>query len=254
MKIVLTEVVPRGFLSNYITILTSFRGLINNEGINPDDILISNEMFSHYGNPKNWFDEKKVTEIVEGNIYRSSIEYLSLDPWPTSDQLNLLQYAKYFSYNERIVKYLNQNTREIKNGFGIHYRGTDHHEHVNRISLSNYFETILNSFSPDEYDSVFICSDEDDIVLEFESFFKKQFNFKNIVINEVIRSKTNLPSFLTEQDYNVKVKLGDEILLDSHCLSSCNCIIGKTSNVINYARILNPNTNVLYLDKGYSFR
>ena len=59
--VVLTEWIQRGFLSNYITILTSARELIKKRKYNPEKLFISENMFSLYGNPKNWFEAAKVS-------------------------------------------------------------------------------------------------------------------------------------------------------------------------------------------------
>ena len=255
MKIILQEVVPRGFLSNYTTILTSFRGYIEKDGIDPDDILISSSMFSLYGNPKNWFDPSKVRENnINGDLNKESTEHDTFDPWPKDSQLNLSQFIKYFSYNQRVSDYLNLNLKQIPNGFGIHFRGTDHSYHIDEVPLETYFETIQNKFDIDKYETVFICSDEEHVIGKIKNYFKEKFNFNNIITNNVKRSTTKDALHLSNYDMNTRIKLGDEVLLDSHSLSSCKTIIGKTSNLINYARILNPKMNVLYQDMGFNFR
>lgn len=256
-KIILQEDNERGFLSNYTTILMSFKGLIKYEGIDHRDILISSSMFSLYGHPKYWFDSSKIMEkksYVVGDIYRSSTEYFDFDAWPTKEQLNLLEYTNYFSYNDKVKKYLKLNLPKIENGFGIHFRGTDHSYHVDEVPLENYFQTIKNNFNEDEYETVFICSDEYYVIEKFEKFFKSTFNFSNIKINNVTRSKTKTALHLSNFDARTKVKMGYEVLLDSHSLSSCKTIIGKSSNVISYARILNPEIKVLYQDKNLTFK
>lgn len=255
MKIILQEVVPRGFLSNYTTILTSFRGYIEKEGVDPDDILISSSMFSLYGNPKNWFDSAKVRdEFINGDVSKASTEYYDFNPWPTDQQLNLSKFIKYFSYNDRVLNYLNSNLCKMEDGFGIHFRGTDHSYHVNEIPLSTYFKTIRNCFDSNKYKCVFVCSDEEYVIGEIKNFFKEEFGFLNIVSNDVKRSSTKMALHLSNYDRITKVKLGDEVLLDSHSLASCKTIIGKTSNLISYARILNPSVEVLYQDIGSDFR
>lgn len=255
MKIILQEVVPRGFLSNYTTILTSFKGYIEKEGIDPDDILVSSSMFSLYGNPKNWFDHLKVREkYIDGDVNKASTEYYDFDPWPTDKQLDLSKYLKYFSYNDRVLNYLDSSLKPIEDGFGIHFRGTDHSYHVNEVPLEKYFKSIKESFNKDKYKTVFICSDEEYAVEQIKTYFKEQFNFFNIIVNDVTRSKTKTALHLSNYDLNTKVRLGDEVLLDSHSLASCQTIIGKTSNLISYARILNPTIEVLYQDIGFDFR
>ena len=60
-EIALVEGQHRGFLSNYLTILTSFRTLEKN-GVDLDTVSVSPSMFMLYGTPSNWFDESKVTD------------------------------------------------------------------------------------------------------------------------------------------------------------------------------------------------
>lgn len=50
----------RGFLSNFITILTSFRAL-EKKGIDLNKVCIDPSMFMLYGNPNNWFDPARVS-------------------------------------------------------------------------------------------------------------------------------------------------------------------------------------------------
>jgi len=254
-KILLQEVVPRGFLSNYTTILTSFRGYIQKEKIDPGNVFISSGMFSLYGNPKNWFESSKVYDNQDsGFTHKASTEHYDFEPWPTESQLNLLSYVRHFPYNERVTAYLSNNLKPIEDGFGIHFRGTDHSYHVNEVSLDVYFKSIDDNFDQEIYKAVFVCSDEEFVIGELKEYFRNRFNFTNVISNEVERSKTKTALHLTNYDVETKIKLGDEVLLDSHSLSACKTIIGKTSNLINYARILNPEIRVLYQDRGMDFR
>jgi hypothetical protein len=54
-----------------------------------------------------------------------------------------------------------------------------------------------------------------------------------------IRAQPNSPE---------RILAGDEVLIDATTLSMCKTIIGKSSNITNYARILNPYVEILYQD------
>ena len=54
-EIRLTEGNHRGFLSNFITILTGYRAL-ERAGVDLNKVCVDPSMFMLYGNPNNWFD------------------------------------------------------------------------------------------------------------------------------------------------------------------------------------------------------
>ena len=253
---VIKEGVPRGFLSEYTTILTTYRQLVGRMGLDSENIKVSSTMFSLYGHPSNWFDLSKIEDenpLIKYN-YQMSTETIDFDPRPTKEQLNLSSYIKYFPYNNRIENILNENVNSFKNCLGIHYRGTDHQMHVDRIPFEKYFEAIQSEFNSNSYDEVFISTDEENIIDKFQSFFKNKLNFTNIIFNDVVRSHSSTALHFSNFDSSTKIKLGDDVLLDSHSLSKCSTLICKTSNLINYARILNSNIKVLYLDTNLTFR
>jgi hypothetical protein len=253
---VIKEGVPRGFLSEYTTILTAYRQLVGRMGLDGENIKVSSTMFSLYGHPSNWFDFSKIEDensLMEYK-YQMSTETIDFDPWPTEEQLNLSPYIKYFPYNDRIQNKLKANLNNFENCLGIHYRGTDHQMHVDRIPLEKYFDYVLNEFNNNNYEQVFISTDEENIIDKFQSFFKDKLNFTNIIFNDVIRSNSSTALHFSNFDSATRVELGDDVLLDSHSLSKCSTLICKTSNLINYARILNPNIKVSYLDTNLTFR
>ena len=133
---------------------------------------------------------------------------------------------------------------------GIHYRGTDHKKHVDRVGLEKFFSSISKEIEKNDYESVFLATDEVNILEAFEDFF----DGVKIHHNNTIKSKTTQSLHWTGFDLNTRIQLGDEVLLDCHSLSKCKTVFCKTSNIINYARILNSKLNVIYLDKDLEFR
>ncbi len=250
-KIALTEGGPRGFLSNYTTILTSLRFLIQKNGVSPEDIFISSEMFSLYGNPKEWFDSNKVVDISDNNysFHESKIGF-DFSLWPTYKELNLLEYIDLIPLNSRVKKLLLKDKIDYSNTLGIHYRGTDNRNtgHTDFIPLELVLQSASDEFNLNFYDSIFVCTDEEGIIDQIKEYFSKKYNFNNILSFDHIRTVGNVGLHFSGYSKEQRILLGDQVLIDSTTLSKCKTVIGKTSNIINYARILNPSLEVLYQD------
>lgn len=249
MTAVIVEGLPRGFFSNYITILITLRELIGRRGYDGNDIFISPETFSLYGNPKNWIVEDKVKHPEDAEVFGAT-QFYDLDPWPTEEQLDLFKYIKYIPYNQRTIDFIDSNLKVPDNCLGVHYRGTDHSYHVDRVKLDTYFSHIADDLEKNDYEAVFLATDEVNIIEEFEDFF----DGVEILHNDTIKSKTHSPLHFTNFDSDTKIKLGDQVILDSYSLSKCKTVIGKTSNLVTHARIINPNLNVIYADKNLQYR
>jgi hypothetical protein len=254
-KIALIENGPRGFLSNYTTLLTSFRDLVDRRNINPDDIFISSSMFSLYGNPENWFDSKKITNVLDGFIVHDSVTNFDLSVWPTYKELELQKYIQYIPFNSRVKKILEKDRTNYSNTLGIHYRGTDNRPgaHTDFIPVEDVLKSASEEFEANFYDSIFISSDEEGVVEIFKEYFFKNHNFKNILYFDHIRTTGNVGLHFSNFSPQEKILLGDQVLIDATTLSKCKTVIGKTSNLINYARILTPNLEVLYQDLNTNF-
>jgi hypothetical protein len=239
----------RGFLSYYISVLTSYRQLVGRQEINPKEIAISSDIFFTYADASNWFEDFAIRQPQQGDIIYDSTDSWDLDPWPSNKQLDLLEYKKYFDYNDRVKNYLNDKMPDLSNAIGIHFRGTDHY-HTDRIEVEKYIEAVEQEWQTGKYDKIFIATDELFVVEKF----KEKLSCKNIIENDTIKSYGNLSVFDMPMDKTDKIKAGDEVLLDSHCLSQCDVVFGKLSNVNYYSRILNPSLDVRYLDLGSQVR
>ena len=252
-KILLVENGPRGFLSNYTTILTSLRYLIGRENIDPENIFISSSMFSLYGNPKEWFDAKKIvedSEITSEFIIHDSKFNFDLSIWPTNQELNFSDYIDYIPLNSRVKNFLKEDSADYSNCLGIHYRGTDNRNngHTDFVTLEKVLDSAGKEFQKNYYNSVFITSDENEPVEQIKKYFLDNFNFSNVFSHDHIRTTGDIALHFSDYSSEDKITLGDQVLIDSTSLSKCKTIIGKTSNIVNYARILNPNLEILYQD------
>ena len=93
-RIRLLEGQHRGFLSNYLTVLTSFRTL-ERSGVKPEDVCVSPSMFMLYGTADNWFDKTKVTDDAD-QAFNSQEGWDLNYCWPSYRDLDLKKYIKYF--------------------------------------------------------------------------------------------------------------------------------------------------------------
>jgi hypothetical protein len=246
--VVIIEEFPRGFLSNYTTILITLKELIGNRGYNPDSIFISPDAFSLYGNPGNWFLESKIGHPKDSEIVGAT-RFMNIDAWPTEDQLDLSEYIKCIPYNSRVDSFLKSNLINFDNCLGIHYRGTDHGNHIDKISLERFLSETMSELDRTNYDSVFLATDEINIL----EFFQNALAGIKVYHNNTIKSKTSQSLHYSGFDEQTRIKLGDEVLLDCHSIANCKSVICATSNIINYARILNSKLNIIYLDKNLKF-
>lgn len=249
MSIVILEGPARGFLSNYTTILITVKQLVERLKYKTGEIFISPQMFSLYGNPVNWFD-KKIVEHPENSKLISSLEFFNFSPWPTQEQLNLKEYIKYVPYNLRVSEYIKENLKTDDTFVGVHFRGTDHSGHIDRVDIEVYYEFVEIQLEKYNLKKIFVATDEENIIEKFQNKFSEL----DIVYNDTIKSSTMTPLHFSNFSAEEKIKLGDQVLLDSHSLSLCKSVIGKTSNIINYARILNPNLITNYVDTHLQFR
>lgn len=238
----------RGFLSYYISILTSFKKLLN-DGYKLDDIRIDPYMFYTYGEASNWFDASIIASPQEGDNIFYSTDSWDIDPWPSKKQLDLLQYKKYFDYNEKTKNYLKDNLFEINNCVGIHFRGTDHY-HTDRVDVEYYIQAAKNEIKKRNSKNLFIATDEEGIIESIQNAITDV----NIIFNQTTKSSNGVSVFDKKMSLNDKISSGFEVLIDSHSLAKCDVVIGKLSNVNYYSRILNPGLEVIYLDKGSTVR
>lgn len=246
MSIKLIEQNQRGFLSVYISILTSLRYL-SRQNQNLDEVKIDSNSFSLYGNPTNWFDEKVITD--QGKEFGTQTTW-DLSMWPTYKELDLLDYVKYVPFNSRIKDILESDKFNYSNTLGVHYRGTDnrYNGHTQHVTVDTFLESTCREFENLKYDAIFIATDELGVVEKFKKHFADNYKFENIISFDHIRIDSNLGLHFNDFSDDQKILLGDQVLIDAHALSKCKTVIGKTSNVSNYARILNPTLEILYQD------
>jgi len=255
-KIILHEGWQRGFLSNYSSILSAFRFLIEKEEVPPENIFLSSSNFTLYGHPQNWFEEKIILDDQFNAFYVcSNIESgYSVSIRPTIDELNnIKKYRDLIPFNQRTKNYLNNSMLNLDNSLGIHFRGTDHW-HTNRIELDRYLNEASKELEKNNYNQIFISTDENNIIDKIKEYFYSNYKFDKIVFNQCQRSVGTTGTHNIQYDPYVKINMGFEVLLDAYSLSKCKTVVGKTSNLTYYARMLNNDLNMIYLDLNSEIR
>ena len=244
-EISLVEGQHRGFLSNYLTILTSFRTL-EKEGVDLETVSVSPSMFMLYGNPLNWFDESKVSDAPKS--FNTQDGWDCDYPWGSFRDFDLDKYRKYFPFNKRIQDKLDNISKEkYQNTLAVHYRGTDGVGHTHRVSVEDYIQSTDDEFKNGGYDSIFVATDQSDVIDKFKNHFKdvKIFHYDHqrtlstAGLHYSINAQPNTPE---------RILAGDEVITDAYTLSICKTLIAKSSNISNFARILNPFLETLYQD------
>ena len=236
----------RGFLSNFITILTSFRAL-EARGVDLNKVCVDPSMFMLYGNPSNWFDHTKVSS--DATKAENTQELFDCNyPWGSFRDFDLNKYRQYIPFNARMQGILDAIPADkYQNCLGIHYRGTDGVGHTEFVAVEKYLKAAEEELSSGEYDGIFLATDQSNIIDIFKQKFEgvaiyhydHQRTMSSAGLHYSIQAQPNSPE---------RVLAGDEVLIDATTLSLCKTMIGKSSNITNYARILNPFLETLYQD------
>ena len=220
-EISLVEGQHRGFLSNYLTILTSFRTL-EKEGVDLETVSVSPSMFMLYGNPVNWFDESKVSDAPKS--FNTQDGWDCDYPWGSFRDFDLDKYRKYFPFNKRIQDKLDSIPKEqYQNSLAVHYRGTDGVGHTHRVSVEDYIQATDDEFKTGDYDSIFVATDQSDVIDKFKDHFKdvKIFHYDHqrtlstAGLHYSINAQPNTPE---------RILAGDEVITDAYTLSIC-CLL-----------------------------
>jgi hypothetical protein len=246
-KYLLREGTLRGFFSNAITILHSYKKLNQDHGVSVDNIYINpNDNFNLYGSKANdWFEGDNIS-YPEGDLidYNSNTDY-SLPQFMGKVDADFSDYMHFLKFNQRIVEQVEVSTKNIVDCFGIHYRSTDH-DH--KKPFDSYKESIKRFFNSDHHKSVFVCTDDKHVIPEIIDFIENDLGVSNIIIHDIIRNDNGTAIHSGNLSYDDSVKSADEAIIDVFCLSKCDIVVGLNSNISNFAIILNPNLKLYRLD------
>ena len=160
----------RGFLSNFITILTSYRAL-ERKGVDLNTVCVDPSMFMLYGNPNNWFDPAKVSDDAPKAANTQELFDCGY-PWGSFRDFDLNKYRQYIPFNTRMQEILDSIPAEkYANCLGVHYRGTDGVGHTEFVAVERYLNAAAEELESGDYDGIFLATDQTNIV----DIFKERF-------------------------------------------------------------------------------
>ncbi len=252
MKYTLIEGQPRGFMSVYITILTAFRALMM-QNQNLSEVAIDRKIFSLYGSLENWFDYARVVDGVVGrplNVMQTHTK----DLWDLEERnvvtdlpfATLNKQTEHIQFNSRILRMF-EALPDTSSSLGIHYRGTDHPGyHTIPVSLETFFVCMERMINATGYRQVFVASDDQ---RGFDAIVNKALKL-GVSVQSLpsYRSTTQSAIHFSGLDDQLKIATADHVLSDAMALSRCKRVIGRHSNILNFAWVQNPNMQITYLD------
>ena len=115
---------------------------------------------------------------------------------------------------------------------GIHYRGTDfkvgYNGHPVAVPYERHIQEAHRLFDTGEYDSIFLATEDGDVIDQF----KKEFGNKLLIYNDVVRGsgETNAYNVKSERNHH-KYLLAYEVFRDVYTLSCCKSFITSLSGV-----------------------
>lgn len=121
---------------------------------------------------------------------------------------------------------------------GVHVRGTDFKKNYNGhpiyISTQDYLRMTQEVMNQEEFERVFLATDDDDAVVQFSSCFKD----KLLLYQDVRRTRENVSVAFSKENRKLHhYKLGLEVLRDMMTLASCDGLIAGKSQVSICAQI-----------------
>ena len=210
------------------------------------------------------FIKKHHFKFIEETKNNYNKNYLS---YKTNFKLANKMFNKYFKINNEITDCVNKFVDENFNGFtlGIHFRGTDKIPHrSNKVTIDLFCDVLRDILKTKEINTIFLCSDTKYIIEKFIENINKIDNkikviyYKQELVNDFskrgfhIRRCDEIIKAINENDLEKVEKiskynneLAKNALKDSLLLSRCNMVIKTQSQLSAWAKIFNPDIDVL---------
>lgn len=167
---------------------------------------------------------------------------------------------KYIQFNASTREYLKKSIQKLEllegKTLGIHIRGTDfrgnYNGHPVYISAEDYFEEIAKINAKNQYEKIFIATDDQRVLDQFIHKYGETICF----YPDIVRSNKNKSvAFMKNERVNHKYLLGLEVIRDMYTLSMCDALIAGISQVSICARINKMSRgekyqDIVIIDKG----
>lgn len=140
---------------------------------------------------------------------------------------------------ETVEKQIQKDIAKLIGGsriLGVHIRGAQRRRRItglaNPIPLEWYFDEIDKVLTENQYDKIFIATDDDEYLEKME----ERYGDRILCFRDTRRSKGGfIPYFSADSP---KYRVTYEVLRDIYTLIACNALIGGPSNVTTMARVL----------------
>jgi hypothetical protein len=195
-------------------------------------------------------NEKKAISNTQASLgmLQSKLKYMFDD---TDIEFASFLFFHYFSISTDILEYVETTVKRFGNKtLGIHYRGTDKiYGEGSYISKEDVIKNIVAFLeSDDTFDTIFVCSDEENFIDMFKEKFLTYPKYKILISDSI---KSNDTSKTLHMDAKCNNLLAKQSMSDSLTLSKCNYVIKTTSALSDWVKIWNPNIEIYNLNKFY---
>lgn len=150
---------------------------------------------------------------------------------------------KYIHYNKKTQKYLDDEYMRLlgdKKTIAVHFRGTDYRRQYNNhpvfVTPEQEIEKVKALVDKGTYEQVFLATDEQAAIVEFQ----KAFGDRLKVFNDVLRAgpDTDSVAYSHSNRVNHHYHLGLEVLRDQYMLTRCSALVCGISNLTIVARLM----------------
>jgi len=250
MKHLIIENRNEGFFSNFNLIAGSLSYMYDNN-IKEFNVIWKNSfyqtsdynMFDEYFYKQNFYDNYDV-------IYRAHELSVSMfnffTPIEVFKKLNTVM-NYYGCFNNHAFKLANEQSIENSNSLGVHVRRTDHHRHGLLLDDEYYFSKIDQNLENDNYDNIFISTDDLDVIITF----RNRYGSKLFYNDDIVRNTGSIS--IHHSNYSNKEKLASDVMRDALSMTKCKKILTTASNVTGYVLIVNPNIDYEQIDTHISY-
>jgi hypothetical protein len=144
---------------------------------------------------------------------------------------------------DKVDTFCNTHLKE-RRVLGLHYRGTDKRVEAPRMRYSQVCDTVARFLEDnDEYDSLFVASDESDFVRYVENAFKNALP----VIYHDDRERSQGTVGVHQTPSGDRFRRGEEAVLNCLLLSRCAALIKTPSILSGWSKLFNPALDVTML-------
>ena len=164
---------------------------------------------------------------------------------PIENSLNYNNYKYALSkikFKKNILDFINNNTKDFnQNCLGVHIRLGDMnilHPQYGNLKTDDYVNKIKNIFEKENFDRIFVASDNEKSL----DVLQNEFNSQLLFIPDMIREENdNFNSFRLQKEQLNNNIFWEEAFIECLLLSRCNQLLCRVSNLAN-ATIIFSNT------------